>query len=1130
MQYLFNRIGHMWSVDRKYGGWLLGLCLLLSACQPARDRRPIPAETLFTALPAAYTGVDFRNDLHYTEAFNPYTFRNFFNGGGVGLGDVNNDGLIDLYLCGNQVDNQLYLNRGDFDFEDITRHAGVACPDVWSSGVSLADINGDGWLDIYVCKSGSPGGDNRHNELFINNADPDAEGRVTFTEQAAAWGLDNEGLSTHAAFFDYDRDGDLDCYLLNNSLRSVGGYDLIPGQRAIPDSLGGNRLLRHEGDRYVDVSQEAGIYSSAIGFGLGVTIGDLNRDGWLDIYVSNDFFERDYLYLNQQDGTFREVLPEQMSEISLSSMGADMADLNHDGYPEVFVTDMLPEGDARMKTKTLFENWDKYQLNLKNGYHRQFTRNVLQLNYGDGAFSEIGRLAGVYATDWSWGALMFDFDNDGYRDIFVANGIYKDLTDQDYIHFFASPETVRKILQKEKAVIAQLIDSIPSEPVPNYAFVRDTGGSEWVPRFRNRAAELGLGTPSFSNGSAYGDLDNDGDLDLVINNVNMPAWIYRNETDTLRPAHQWLGLQLVGVGKNPYALGSQVTVYAGGKAHYQELAPMRGFESCVDPRLLVGLGPIATVDSIRVQWPDGRQSRLGPVPAGQYLTLRQAEASPEPARTRPVPARWFGPGEALAFVHTENDFQDFVRDRLLFHMRSTEGPAACQGDFNGDGREDLFIGGAKDQAGTLLLQQPDGQLRPQPQAALEADRASEDVDCACFDADGDGDLDLYVASGGNELPLSSTALRDRLYRNDGRGTFTKDEQAILSVGLRSTGTVRAADLDGDGDQDLFVGTRLRPFALGVPVDGLLLRNQGRGQYEDITGSHAPELRELGLLTDAVWTDLDGDGDPDLVVAGEWMPLTVFRNEGGYLRRQAAGLDRSHGWWLSLAAADLDGDGDQDLIAGNLGRNARFRASATQPARMYVGDFDQNGAVEQLITTYQGEAAYPLVLRPDLVMQMPTLKRKYLKHANYREQTIEQVLTPEALAAALVLEVHEGQSIVAYNDGQGHFTWEPLPVEAQMAPVWAIMPRDLDGDGHLDLVLGGNLLEAKPETGIYAASYGLVLRGSGPAHRWEALPDALRLPGAVRQWSWLSRGGQAGLVAIRNDAAALWLPWVGPPVP
>ncbi|RMG69739.1 MAG: VCBS repeat-containing protein, partial [Bacteroidetes bacterium] len=459
--------------------------MLLFACQPARDRSPIPAETLFTALPAAYTGINFRNDLHYTEAFNPYTFRNFFNGGGVGLGDVNNDGLVDVYLCGNQVDNQLYLNRGDFDFEDITRHAGVACPGVWSSGVSLADLNGDGWLDIYVCKSGSPGGDNRHNELFLNNADPDAEGRVTFTEQAAVWGLDNEGLSTHAAFFDYDRDGDLDCYLLNNSLRSVGGYDLIPGQREIPDSLGGNRLLRNEGDHFVDVSQQAGIYSSAIGFGLGVTIGDLNRDGWLDIYVSNDFFERDYLYLNQQDGTFREELPAEMPEISLSSMGADMADLNHDGYPEVFVTDMLPEGDARMKTKTLFENWDKYQLNLKNGYHRQFTRNVLQLNYGDGCFSEIGRLAGVHATDWSWGALMFDFDNDGYRDIFVANGIYKDLTDQDYIHFFASPETVRRILQKEKAVIAQLIDSIPSEPVPNYAFVRDTGGSELVPRFRN---------------------------------------------------------------------------------------------------------------------------------------------------------------------------------------------------------------------------------------------------------------------------------------------------------------------------------------------------------------------------------------------------------------------------------------------------------------------------------------------------------------------------------------------------------------------------------------------------------------------------------------------------------------------
>jgi hypothetical protein len=603
---------------------LFGWCLLVGffSCQQP-DPASILPQQLFTSLPPEATGIDFENNLEYTEAFNPYTYRNFYNGGGVAIGDVNNDGLADLYFCGNMRPNKLYLNQGNFQFEDITRKAGVACEGVWSSGVSMADVNGDGWLDIYVCKSGSPDGKNRNNELFINNGD------LTFTEQSAEWGVDDLGLSTHAVFFDYDKDGDLDCYLLNNSIRSVGGYDIRKDQRKERDPQGGNKLYRNELIRpdgqgaatFTDVSEEAGIYGSMIGFGLGVTVGDVDRDGWQDIYVSNDFFERDYLYINQQDGTFKEVLEERMREISLSSMGADMADINNDGAPEIFVTDMLPGEEARLKTKTVFENWDKYQLNVKNGYFHQFSRNALQLNHGDGVFSEIGRMANVYATDWSWGALIVDLDNDGWKDIFVANGIYKDLTDQDYINFYSDPNTVRAIMEKKEGVIETLIDQIPSEAVPNYVF-RNNGDLT----FSNTAEEWGMGTPSFSNGSAYGDLDNDGDMDLVTNNVNMPPFLYRNETSHFHPERHFLQFQLRGSKKNTSAFGTQITVYSNDLEYYHEHIPMKGFQSSVDPLVHIGLGDIKQVDSVVVLWPDSKKTVLQNPQLDQVISLSQEDA------------------------------------------------------------------------------------------------------------------------------------------------------------------------------------------------------------------------------------------------------------------------------------------------------------------------------------------------------------------------------------------------------------------------------------------------------------------------------------------------------------------------
>jgi hypothetical protein len=1075
---------------------------------------------LFTELPASYTGVDFSNTLKYDRDFNIYKYRNFYNGGGVALGDINQDGLPDMYFSANMSGNRLYLNKGDMRFEDITEKAGVAGTRAWSTGVTMADVNGDGLLDIYVCNSGDIKDDNKQNELFINNGD------LTFTEKAEEYGLADRGYSTHAAFFDYDKDGDLDCYLLNNSYKAIGSFKLKRNARPDRDPIGGDKLFRNDGgNSFTDVTETSGVYGSIIGFGLGVTVGDVNRDGWQDIYVSNDFFERDYLYINNQDGTFTEDLESQMRSISAASMGADMADINNDGNPEIFVTDMLPESDSRLKQVTTFEDWDKYQTNLRFDYYHQFIRNMLHLNNGDGSFSEIGRLAGVEATDWSWGALIVDLDNDGLKDIFVANGIYQDLTDQDYINFISNVETMRAIITGDGVDYKALIDSIPIRPVANYAF-QNQGDL----KFSNQAAAWGLDKPSHSNGSAYGDLDNDGDLDLVVNNVNMPAFIYRNEADTLLAENRWLQFDLKGTAQNPNALGTKITI---NDKFFVEHMPIRGFQSSMDYQLHIGLGKMEKADKVQIAWPDGSVSILRDVETNQRLSLSQEESDKTDHANGEGDASkaLFASKEVssiLDYEHKENPFIDFNRDRLLYHMLSTEGPKVCKGDVNGDGREDIFIGGAKDQAASLYLQQGNGRFTQANEDIFEKDKQAEDIDAIFFDADNDNDLDLYVCSGGYEYTAASTALLDRLYLNDGRGRFSRSDQILPGNRPESTSCVQANDIDGDGDQDLFVGVRLRPLLYGVPVSSYILENDGKGNFTNVAAQVAPELQDLGMITDVTWSDYDGDQDMDLLLMGDWTSMEVFENEGGKFSRKTstAGLDKHRGWWNCIKGGDFDNDGDTDYILGNHGLNSRFEASAEKPIYMHINDFDQNGKAEQILSREEEGKLLPYARRHDLGMQLPGIKKRYLRFSNYVGQGMYDIFTDEALEQSVLQQVDQLSSAIAINNGDGTFELRDLPQQAQFSPIYGILVEDFDKDGKQDVLLGGNFHRAKPEVGRYDASYGLLLKGKGDGS-FDALPasaSGIRVDGEVRDIISLKSGGKDLIIFARNNAPLAVYEW------
>ncbi len=1083
--------------------------LLLGSCGEVGIRNA--ASPLFEKVSPTESGIFFSNDLKFDRAFNIYTYRNFYNGGGVSLGDINNDGLLDIYFTANQKSNKLYLNKGNWVFEDITDSSGTGGKGAWSTGVTMADVNADGFLDIYVCNSGDVKGDNKQNELFINNGD------LTFTESAIDYGLADRGFTTHAAFFDYDRDGDLDAYILNNSYQSIGSFNLKKNERPNRDSLGGDKLMRNDNGKFVDVSEKAGIYGSVIGFGLGVTLGDVNRDGWLDIFVSNDFFERDYLYVNQKDGTFREVLTEYMSSISGASMGADMADVNNDGWPDLFVTEMLPFDHDRLKTVTTFEDWNKYEYNVSNDYYHQFTRNMLQVNNQGESFSELGRLAGVESTDWSWGALFADFDNDGMRDVFVSNGIKQDLTDQDFLQYASSEEFVKSVIKKEGVDYEELVRVIPSRPVTNQIFKNKSRGA-----FESVGDSWGLNEPSFSNGAAYGDLDNDGDLDLVVNNVDQPAFLYRNNLNS--DLARSLRFRLVGIGGNTGAIGACIDITTSEGHIFAEQIVTKGFQSSVDATLHVGVGADTLIASVEVRWPSGHVTSLKNVRSNQLLHLREIDAvEPGQVLTKSDLKTFLTLREAGFEPHVENQFNDFDRDRLRYHMVSNEGPKVCLGDVNGDGLDDFYVGGAKGYSGTLYIQQSNGHFFQQ-KSPFRDEKASEDCGCAFFDADGDGDLDLYVASGGYELPKASSALADRLYINN-HGSFAASEQILPTPDYESTSAVAAADFDQDGDMDLFVGVRLEPFQYGVPTNGYLLENDGRGKFREVSQQRAPVLKGMGMVTDALWSDYDEDGDPDLLVVGEWLGIRLFNNNKGRFTEVSGslGLKDTEGWWNKVIAYDLDGDGDDDYVLGNHGLNSRFKASKEKPVTMWVNDFDQNGTVEQIICRWWGDTQYPMALRHDLLSQLPGLKKKYLKYSSYKDQRVEDIFTADQLKRALKWEAKELRTSVLWNEGS-KLRLDPLPLEAQYAPMYGLAAGDFTGDGKVDIVVGGNQYRAKPEVGRYDASYGALLAGDGRGG-FKFVPSSesgLKIRGEVRSIVPLRVQGKPYLFfALNNDVPRLY---------
>jgi enediyne biosynthesis protein E4 len=1082
---------------------LFFLCVAFIGCGGDGDKH------MFARLSEKSTGINFQNTLFEDGPLNVANYIYFYNGGGVSVGDINNDGLQDVLFTGNMVRNRLFLNKGNFTFEDITKKAGVDQMQGWCTGATMADVNADGKLDIYICRSADINPEKRKNLLFINNGD------LSFTEKADEFGLADNGYSTQASFFDYDKDGDLDCFIINHSIQKyTAGVQDNPELRKERNPDYASKLYRNDNNRFTNVSDQAGITSNVLTFGLGVAISDFNNDGWPDIAVSNDFNEPDYLFMNNQNGTFTEQLPKAMDNISLYSMGSDAADYNNDGWVDLLTLDMMPEDNKTIKMHSGPENFDKFQFLFNQGFYYQYSRNMLQHNNGDGTFSEVAQLAGVSNTDWSWAALFSDYDNDGNKDLFVTNGYVKDYTEMDFLKY--SVDRVVRTMHKDSVdPIPEYIRKMPTNEIPNYIFQNQSNST-----FLKKTADWGFDHKGVSAGAAYADLDNDGDMDLVVNNSNAFAGIYKNNSNT-QTKNNFIKIKLQGDAKNGSGIGTKITLYSGNNKYYQEQFPVRGFQSSVDPILNFGIGKATIVDSVVVIWPNDKMQKLAAIKANQTLAIKQQDASVVwKYDTAATGTKYLSPSATLNFTHKENNFSDFTVQSLLPHYLSRQGPCIEKADINNDKREDVFIGGAKNQVSQIFIQQADGNFINKPQPLFVKDSISEDVAADFFDADGDGDMDLYVGSGGYEFAENEPALQDRLYLNDGRGNFTKADKA-LPQSFVSTGTVKTADIDGDGDIDIFVGGRLVPGKYPTAPDSKILLNDGKGNFTDATNTIAPAIAKVGMVTDALWMDLNRDTAPDLIVVGEWMPIKVFINTKGKLTDASATYIKfaSGGWWNKILAEDFDGDGDRDLVLGNVGTNAQFKASEKEPLSIYYKDFDSNGSIDPLFCYYINGTSYPASSRDDLTEQLPGLKKKFLEYRTYATATIADVFTPEELKDAGLLKAEITASVYLQNNGVAGFTVKTLPLEMQYAPVYAMAAIDANGDGKQDIVAAGNNIWSRIKFGRYSANHGMVFTGDGKGNFAYApqYTSGLNISGQVRSLQAIETGKKMQLIFGLNNA-------------
>jgi len=1087
--------------------------LLLSACTYAEK----DTKTLLELVNFDQTGIDFRNDIVEDLDNNVFAYTNYYNGGGVAVGDINNDDLADLYFSANSNTGKLYLNKGNFEFEDITIGSGLDTISGWKTGVTMVDINQDGFLDIYLCRSGRTRPRLRSNLLFVNNGDQ------TFIEKGKEYGLDDWGTSQQAAFFDYDLDGDLDMYLLNHAVDPI---------RKIFKNFHDNDINRYTGDKifnnedgyFTEVKEFIGIKRSKLGDGLGVAVVDLNNDRYPDIYICNDFAGRDYLYFNRRDGTFEEYAHKAMNHMTISSMGVDMADIDNDGWMDLFVLDMVSSTNYGRKTNMSGMDPDVFDILVNLGGHYQYMSNTLQLNNGNETLSDIAPMAGITYTNWSWGPLIVDLDNDGLKDLFVANGMQDNTNNYDYDNF------KEQLIEQESknpnadivAVALELINNIPVEKVVNHVYKNIDGLT-----FKQINKEWGVNIPSFSNGATYADLDNDGDMDLIVNNINDYAHIYRNNASDITENH-FVSVKLVGSQSNLNGIGAKVMVQAGTTKQYLEQQVTRGYQSSISYKLHFGLGQSEIIDILKVTWPDGKVSELNNIAVDQVITVNYITAVRPPSVKEGNPLLFFDVTNAyeLDHKHIENRYDDYKREVLLPHKMSAFGPALAVSDINKDGLDDFYIGGALGYVGAIYIQNSNASFTKIKQQALIADKDFEDIDAVFFDSDGDGDPDLYVVSGGNEHPANSPFYQDRLYLNNGKGKFTKSQSALPEF-FTSGGVVRANDLDADGDMDLFIGGRVIPGMYPQPPRSYILKNE-KGVFSDITSEVAQDLMSPGLVTDALWTDFNGDGNKDLIVAGEWMPLTFFQNVNGKLEKVTGDstLENSNGWWFSITEADIDSDGDLDYILGNLGENYTYKASPDYPFKLFSNDFDNNGQLDIVLAYYENDTLYPVRGMDCTVQQIPALKKKFEDFHSFGIATLEDVYGAPSLVASYRLEAKTFSNSILLNTDTG-FELKALPRMAQISAVFGSVYDDFDKDGFMDIVIAGNLYNSEIKTVRNDAGQGLFLKGDGngeftPVRGYDS---GLYIPGDVKKLKYIRLGegssARKGVIAgINNDFVRL----------